>query len=222
MPRDKRIPFQPAAPGVQASTEVAPESYRVEKDAAGKETLAPAGPLPLGEWVTAPFEGLPWNIEAKVGRVNGVVQLVGLKIEATGGVVDLTADPPVQEFEPGPQDIDPTITASLLRQLPLRQLRQMATNLSTESFELERPPGGWTDEHYQAVARVYTTAPRAPRLAIAERWNVSPAAASKWITEARLRGLLAWPTRPGVAGASAAQSPVQTKQKKNKKGRNKR
>ena len=232
MTRGQKIPFTPA-PFATGRPEVAKESHQVGLNDDGKEFFIPAGQLPLGEWISTPFDGLPWDIEVKGGRVNGVWQIIGLKIECLGGVLDLTGERPRTEIEVDPKDIDPTITTDLLRQLPLRQLRKMVElweerDIDPESllrrdvlepFTTERPPGGWGDDHYQRVADAYRNAKQAPTQAIADRWNVSRAAASKWIKEARKRRLLGYPTRIGVAGASAKKSPIKTKSATLKKGR---
>jgi transposase-like protein len=81
------------------------------------------------------------------------------------------------------------------------------------SFSVERPPGGWGDDHYQAVAEAYRGAPDAPLKTIGQRWGVSRATASKWVREARDREHLGYPTRRGVAGATAAKSPIRRKRK---------
>ena len=101
----------------------------------------------------------------KVGAVNGAWQIVALKVDATDLVIDLTGERERLKWE-GPSEEEPTITADLLRQLPLRQIRDMAVSAETgkgellRAFTVERPPGGWGDDHYKAVAEAYRAARR--------------------------------------------------------------
>jgi hypothetical protein len=165
-------------------------------------------------FVNVGFRDLPWGIYVRVAEVGGVPQLVSLRIEA-GVTVSEDREHLVYEGND-----DPTITADLLRRLPLRQLRDAAVREAynpgsdwLEPFKVKRVPGqAWLDEHYQEVANVYLSAGAAPLKTIAERWGVSRQAASKWVAEARRRKYLKYPSRPGVAGASRTRSPVKRKQ----------
>ena len=167
-------------------------------------------PLTLGEWVTVEFQELPWNVEAKVADVKGAWQIVGLRIEANG--LGLDVDGRLIYWE-GP---NPTITTDLLRQIPLRMLREAAVDVALgtngwfHSIVTERPPEGWGNDHYERVAEVYKNAASAPTKAVADAWGVSRAAASKWIAKARELGYLGYPDRRGVAGASESVSPIKT------------
>jgi hypothetical protein len=152
-----------------------------------------------------------------VAEVGGVPQVIGLHIEAAVEVNHAVGeDEDEQLVWRGPKGEDPTITTDLLRQLPMRQLRASAVKEAyergsdlLEPFKLERTPGQpWPDEHFQAVAEVYRNADSAPLVAIKDRWNVSRAAASKWVARARELGYLGYPQRRGVSGASEKQSPI--------------
>ncbi|MGD0285113.1 MAG: hypothetical protein ABSC31_01840 [Acidimicrobiales bacterium] len=172
---------------------------------AGWATVDPEGFVNVGVF------DLPWRIYVRVAEVGGVPQIVALRIEA--GVLGVTEDREHLVYE---GDDDPTITADVLRRLPLRQLRAVAVREAyqpesdwLEPFRIERVPGqAWPDEHYQEVAEVYRSSAGKPLLAIAERWKVSRPTASKWVAEARRRKFLKYPSRPGVAGASRARSPI--------------
>ncbi len=209
MPRGQRLAFHPVDSPIFAWEERVEESYRVEREPGSQERWVPAGPLWLGEWVGVAFDGLPWGMTVQLGAVGGVPAIVGLKITATNMVIDESEESPRLAWDG--TGLDPTITSDLLRQLPLRQLREMAVGKTATPFLLERPPGGWGEDHYRAVAEVYRSAPQAPLKVIRERWGVSRAAASKWVREARERGLLGYPARRGVAGASEPTSPVKAK-----------
>ncbi len=217
MVRGERIPFELAGRWATARDETVQPTHRLE----GSRLVADEGdPMFVGRWWKLPFKNLPWTIEAMVGYVNGVRQIVGLHIEATGGISNELVTPRRLEFETGPRDRDPAITADLLRQIPLRQLLQFAVDQEDggtdpfRTFEAERPPTGWGDDHYRAVADVYRNASPAPLIAIGERWGVSRAAAAKWVARSRELGYLGYPKRPGVAGASAKKTPINPKSKK--------
>jgi len=172
-------------------------------------------------WVTVPFKGLPWGISVKVAEVYGVPQIVGLQIH--GGPIEVSEDREHLSWR-GPKGQEPTITTDLLRKLPLRQLREVAVieGYATgrdwlEPFKTERPPEGWPDEHYEAVARVYREASGAPLKAISERWSVSRPTASTWVRKARELKYLGYPKGPGVAGASERKSPIKRAKKRGRK-----
>jgi len=178
-----------------------------------------------GPWLSLPFEGLPWSISVRVAEVGGFPQIVCLKLEVgmVKGQGQISWDPSSDHLIwAGPRDMDPTITTDLLRQLPLRQLRAAAIARFyephgldwLEPFKLERPSGGWPTEHYRDVAVVYRSAHDAPLVAIRQKWNVSRAAASKWVAKARELGYLGYPIRPGVAGATENESPIKGRTKK--------
>lgn len=216
MPRGTRIPFNLDGAVIWSEDEAG--SHVVVQTPEGVLVRAPLGERGADE-VTLQFQGLPWAITVTVADVNGVWQIVGLNIHGIGIVRDETGDRPRLTYD-GPKDAEPTITKDLLQQIPLRQLLDAAVSAQAGSddfmdpFELERPPTGWGDDHYRAVAEVYRNAPGAPLKAISARWNVSRAAASKWVKEARVRGILGYPTRPGVAGASEAVSPIKKRRER--------
>lgn len=166
------------------------------------------------------FPDLPWMFGVQIGDVNGVWQIVGLRIEGAPVQFGPDDERPLLWAGGAKNGIEPTITTDLLRQLPLRQLREMAVRRHRgeddllEPFVLERPAGGWGEEHYRTVAQVYRNAPDAPLKAISQRWGVSRAAASKWVRKARELGLLGYPTRVGVAGASEKASPITPRKKR--------
>jgi hypothetical protein len=175
-------------------------------------------------YVGVPFRDKPWEISVKVAEVGGVPQIVALRIEAI--VWGVSEDKEHVEYFYGGSGGDPTITADVLRRLPLRHLREVAVRQVyqpdsdwLEPFKVQRVPGqAWPDEHYQEVAKVYTSAGAAPLKAISERWGVSRPTASKWVAEARRRKFLKYPSRPGVAGASRARSPIKRQRSQTRSG----
>ncbi len=190
-------------------------------------------------WIGVLFPGIPQQVDILVVEVDGVPQIVGLRLDPqyvwlakstkdsaptrlSRSLIRISQDGQRLEWN-GPKDVDPTITADLLRSLPLRQLRAMAaaaeygdgTGDWLEPFSVERTPGEpWPDDHYREVAETYRSAPSAPLKAIQTRWGVSRAAASKWVRKARELGYLGYPKRAGVAGASEPKSPIKSRARK--------
>lgn len=229
MPRGRRYRFK-ARPYALVTSDraeiILPSADASPKLRARLERMARTGQMSpwTGDWVGLDFEGLPWTISTKVAHVNGVWQIVGLRIEPQNLEIQ-EVDGRERLAYTGPTENAPTITADVLRELPLNQLRRMGAEQQSGRDPLEplvvvRPSGGWGDDHYRAVAREYRNADRAPLKAIQERWRVSRATASKWVHEARERGFLGYPPRRGVAGASEPISPVKPKKKRGQqKGR---
>jgi len=177
-------------------------------------------------WVSLALHGFPWDIAVKVTEVDGIPELTALRLEprtahfgypdADGtrvpiGAVDAT---------------DAVVTSERLRSLPLRLIANVAAAVLAGGepekiaavFESERvnwPQGRpRPDEHYKEVANVYRAAlawRQPPVKAIEERWVVGRAMASRYVAEARKRGYLDYPSRPGVAGTGSAESPVKKK-----------
>lgn len=161
-------------------------------------------------WWRVSLPELPWEVELRVARVDGVPRILGLRITParrhTGG----------DELRPGLKVRDVVISTESVRRLPLaRMLRAVLSvqegDLKRASKELgvvERGRGAqWPDEHYRLVAGVYraaVNAGRPPNPAICARWEVSRAAASKWIRRARDLGYIG-PPLPGRAGEQEEQ-----------------
>ena len=163
----------------------------------------------------------------RVTEVDGVPELTSLRIELgkelrfqdeSGHLVHVAAVEP---------SADTIITTDRLRRLPLALLaRQAAAIAAGDEDEAVRghdatrdswPQGRRRpDSHYEEVAEVYRRALRAklpPTKAVQDRWKVGRAMASKYVKEARERGLLGDPSRPGVAGDKPPAS-----KKRSKKG----
>lgn len=161
-----------------------------------------------------PDEGTgPWLAEIELREIGGRAECVGLRIEWAGDPRHLRA-----------------LTTSDLRRLRLAEMiaggRKGHREVDVTAFvdhlresgiitRAEPPPAGpsagsqggrpilYGDDHYEEVAQVYRRAfaeGQPPRRAVAEWFNVSPSAASKWVAEARKRGTLP-PTERGVARA---------------------
>jgi hypothetical protein len=188
-------------------------------------------------WAAMRVGSLPWDVFVKLTYVDGAPQITSLCLEPRG-TKPWTAKDGTQMSTMPPQDA--VVTVERLRKLPLRLMAQLAAEVfggdaSDESLQAvfdahrvewpqgrQRPP-----EHYEAVARVYEAslnAGRPPVKAVAEHWVVGRAMASRYVKEARVRGLLGYPARPGVAGTGQQKSPIQAKKatkvtaKKERKG----
>lgn len=173
-------------------------------------------------------DALLWDISVKVSEVDGVPQITGLKLEPRA-TMPWTAPDGTKMTTVLPESA--VVTSERLRHLPLRFLARTAAEVSggaatQESlqaiFDAERPEKRQQgrerpDAHYEEVATVYTNALRAgrpPTKAVGERWGVERAMASRYVAEARKRGLLGYPTRQGVAGTTSDTSPHPTSKKK--------
>lgn len=170
------------------------------------------------------IDSLPWDIFVKLSTVDGVPQITSLLLEpcttkpwtAKDGTKMTTVPPETA-----------VVTVERLRKLPLRLAARLAAEVFVgeateeslqEVFDANRvkwPQGRQRpDSHYEEVAAVYTNAlrnGRSPTKAVGERFGVERAMASRYVAEARKRGLLGYPARQGVAGTSSDISPHQTK-----------
>lgn len=157
----------------------------------------------------------PWRLDVRWREVDGRLECNGLEIqplEDRGGMI---------------------LTAATLRSIPLGSIidelwRRRAAALAHDAglpapdassdtyvpvfsrVEQPRPrvgrPPKYDTEHYQNVARVYSTAfaaRRSPVKAVAEAYGVKHSAAAKWVSVARGRGFLP-PTNAGKARSSGA------------------
>lgn len=110
--------------------------------------------------------------------------------------------PVITELIVRSRDEEP-ITASVLAQLPVRQIASVAASaLQGEDETLyrmlakPRPPGvrSWPEDHFSRVARVASWAVRIGRPggvagAVSEFWGVDSRTARRWLSQARRRGL---------------------------------
>ena len=169
-----------------------------------------------GVWVSREEDGtvivapdLPWTARLTLETVAGAPRIVGLTLMRRP---EATPDQAV-------------ITATDLRRLPLGLFERAAAAILSDGVEdvrteisRHRAAGeAWGDEHYQEVAEVYrqaVAARRPPLAAIGTRWGVGRAMAAKYVKRARELGHLGYPTRPGVAGATAKKSPIRKKESK--------
>ena len=143
--------------------------------------------------------GFRWRVLTQVADVDGLPQLVGLSL--------LPRSDSTEHLR------EAVVTVERLRQFPLSNIRKavirhrgkrlVGKGHTPELLEMvrtamgmddRRQAGRLTDEHYVNVASVYNTAlatGEAPRKAVMEAWTpISRAAASKWIKEAKARGLI--------------------------------
>jgi len=161
--------------------------------------------------VLFPNEGFTVEVTMKV--VNELPEIVGLSIEALREEVALD-----QIFGTESPTI---ITAELLRRIPLSRLKAAClTDLaghSEPSFldTLREPPKRGQApipiHKLREVAAVYEEAVKKlenPTGRIVDELGLKPATARKYVARARKLGLLGYPDRPGVAGASSGESPI--------------
>lgn len=168
-------------------------------------------------WIEISVPELPWRVEVLVESVDGVAQILGLRLEPDVDEGGLLRSHWIVR--------DVVITSARLRSLPLRRLRQASSAIKrmslVEAFGALRPPPRKPGQrlmngHYEAVADLYRAAIEsgdAPLPAIGRRWQVSRPTASRWVRGARELGVLGWPSRPGVAGTDGRNSPVPRSQR---------
>ena len=169
------------------------------------------------------------SVWVAMARVEGLQEIVGLRIdvdpmwvtESDRHILDLPAPERRQwAIDNAPPGAAPmaVITAERLRRIPLAELRaaaaaQLAGDDPFDAFrKVSRQQGkALPDEHYQQVADVYRAAVdrrQPPLRAVEERWQVSRAAAAKYVKRARELGFLGWPERRGIPGYESADSPI--------------
>lgn len=159
-----------------------------------------------GGWHAVDVPEFPWVISVKLGTVGTREMVVGLKLEP--------------RYVPGVKVADYEVTARALRNLPLGRIKALVddarsgdlSKLARSLKRIDRKPGEpWPEEHYLQVAAVYMAAEAAgepPVKAVMREWIVSRASASVYVAEARKRGYLGYPSRPGVSGSSESESPI--------------
>jgi hypothetical protein len=162
--------------------------------------------------VLYPMEG--FAIEVTMTEVYGRPEIVGLAI-------DPLLDVPVAPGGAPPKDPPTIITGELLRLIPLSKLK--AACLADLASEQERPfletvsqppkrgQAPIPIERIKRAASEYQQAIKElqnPIRRIEDEMGVKPPTARKYVARARQLGLLAYPERPGVAGASNPRSPI--------------
>jgi hypothetical protein len=110
----------------------------------------------------------------------------------------------------------PAVTGDLLRSLPLARMKLAVLEIRNDPFAFGPTPsrlaagGGLSEQFLESIAEAYRRAVAAglhPLVTIAESEQVSKPTASKWVAMARERGLLGYPSRPGLPGDSSTESP---------------
>lgn len=136
----------------------------------------------LGDTVVFDDPAFPWRVQVRLS--------------------DDADRPAVMELHVWARSEEP-ITASVLAQLPVRQIASVAASaLQGEDETLyrmlatPRPPGvrSWPEDHFSRVARVAAWAVRIGRPggfagAVSEFWGVDSRTARRWISQAKERGL---------------------------------
>lgn len=176
----------------------------------------PMGISRKGDRMNVHFPTVSLTVAITVRPVRGVPEIVG--IEAMPLPRSAVTDT-LEKFLPGGIQPDLVITSKLLRELPLRELKQMFFARKEDgedpfaAFKGPRRQGRspLSKEFLEHVSQTYKRAideGMAPLKAVEDAYSVSRAGASKYVRRAREAGLLAWPARPGVAGASNPVSPI--------------
>ena len=157
-------------------------------------------------WIYGPpFPEAPsWRVAVKLDEIAGIPQITALKIEP------LEADLPLRRAATPEEAV---VTHDRLRRLPLRRIAELAAtggDWAKFSEFVYRQINAWPqrgrrrpDDHYAEVAEVYRAALRRrepPRQAVAERWGVKEAMASRYIAKARELKLLGPAPKVGVGG----------------------
>lgn len=204
----------------------------------GESEVAKYGLGPVVEleddWLQFIVEGLG-PVDVALAWVDGTPQIVGLRLDPdprlyTEEEAELLALPGEERRQAWVDQYlaaghSPVVSSDRLRRLPLAALRMAACGYwvqrsgdhrtsAWEEFALasgNRPGKRLPTDHYQRVADVYKSALRSgepPLRAVEQAFHVSRPAASQYVKKARLRGLLGYPTRPGVPGADAPTSPI--------------
>jgi hypothetical protein len=156
----------------------------------------------LGDWSVASCDDPPVEVSVRIEQIEGKPEVVGLRIGHTGQVFERLTAPLI-------------LTAALIHTLPVGRLKAAALAHGPGFYAVPvgtpgKGPVPLPDSRFQEVADIYKRADAAgspPLAAIATAYGLSRPGARRYVRLARERGFLAWPTRKGVAGASAAESP---------------
>ena len=144
-------------------------------------------------WISVQLDDFPWEISVQTGEIGGLPAIVGLRLQMPD--------------QPSGKPERYRLTAAKLRQIPLRLLNTAAFaaprfDLKTLADTRQFPRAGRNalpEEHYEFVAEVYRHAQataKYPTKAVQEKFAVSRPAASKYVREARRRGILEPPSKP--------------------------
>jgi hypothetical protein len=140
-----------------------------------------------GTMVQLTDPGFPWTVDVYLAEGTDRPEIRGLVVWA----------------RPDEENRTEPITASVLAQLPVRQIASVAASaLAGEDETLyrmlatPRPPGvrSWPEDHFYRVARVASWAVRIGRPggvagAVSEFWGVDSRTARRWLSQAKERGL---------------------------------
>ena len=179
-------------------------------------------------WIDFKVPDVGW-VGVLLADIEGQPEIVGLRLDTFGpnyapdGLKSPAEHREVLGLALGAR-ADAIITTARLRSLPLADLRAAAAEhlAGRDPYRMLRAVArqrgkALPNEHFQQVADVYRAAVdrrQAPLVAIQARWQVSRAGAAKYVARARELGYLGYPARPGIAGASAEQSPMKRKGKR--------
>lgn len=140
-----------------------------------------------GDMVQLIDPGFPWTVDVYLAEGTDRPEIRGLVVWA----------------RPNEEGVAEPVTASVLAQLPVRQIASVAASaLQGEDETLfrmlakPRPPGvrSWPEDHFSRVARVAAWAVRIGRPggfagAVSEFWGVDSRTARRWLSQAKERGL---------------------------------
>lgn len=170
------------------------------------------------------------SVEVALADIDGAPEIVGLRLDIDPrfyAVEDRqVADLPASERRRWALDRRAAqgqstrgLNNAVLRRLPMEALRRAAAAYVAGQSpwdelgrEVANPRGKrLPEQHFEQVAQVYRRAlalGKPPLRAVEQAFHVSRPGASKYVRQARERGLLGYPTRRGVPGADAATSPI--------------
>lgn len=180
-------------------------------------------------WLGFHLSGFGW-IEVAVAEIDGAPEIVGLRIDVDprlyGAEDRQVAGLPAPDRRRWALDQRAAhgssargLNSAVLRRLPMEALRRAAAAYVAgaspwDEFGREsanRRGNRLPARHFEEVAQVYRRAlelGKPPLRAVEHAFHVSRPGASKYVRQARERGLLGYPSGPGVAGANVPTSPI--------------
>jgi hypothetical protein len=159
----------------------------------------------LPDRVTVLYQEANIVVDAEFADVQGQLEIVSITIACTKAY--LIPDP----------DAEPVaITSQILRSVPVRELKAALFSEPKQFFDpLNVPRRTGRDRlsrsFLEGIAEMYKAAVangQPPLPTIADAHKVARPTTAKYVRRAREEGLLKWPARAGVSGATADHSPI--------------
>ena len=179
---------------------------------------------PEGDWVQAMCYDPPVDVALRIEMVGGRLEVVGLHVgppgsRPAGQMASEVADvlEILGRLGPDGKPRPPVIlSAALVRALPIGRLKAAAL---AHGSGFSAPPVGVPGKgpaplpasRFEEVAAIYRRhlqeGGSRPVVAVATAYGIGKPGARRYISEARKRGLLGYPTDKGMAGDTASESP---------------